>query len=222
MKILYSSRLSFPVWKTQYYEWYTRSGLLEKQSAKGIVLFFIFLFTSCGMQSIPTGLNEVDASWAEVQNQYKRRSDLIPNLVEVVKGYASHEKETLEGVVAARAKATSVTFDAKDLSEENLKKFQASQGDLTRALGKLMMITENYPNLKANENFRDLQSQLEGTENRITVARNRYIESIKEFNNLVTVPPTSWYNSLFLKHNKKPQFEAENLKEIQDAPKIKF
>lgn len=189
---------------------------------KIITLCLLFLTTSCGMQSIPRGLNEVEANWAEVQNQYKRRADLIPNLVEVVKGYAKHETETLESVISARARATSTTFDAKDLTQENLNKFQTSQGDLTRALGKLMMITENYPDLKANENFRDLQHQLEGTENRITVARNRYIEAIKEFNNLVTVPPTSWYNAIFLKHPKKPQFEVENIKEMQNAPKINF
>lgn len=185
-------------------------------------LIMALLFTSCGMQSIPTALNEVDATWAEVQNQYKRRSDLIPNLVSVVKGYASHEKETLEAVISARAEASKITVDAKDLNEENLKKFQNSQGQISQALGKLMMVAERYPDLKANENFRDLQHQLEGTENRITVARNRYIESIKGFNNLVTVPPTSWYNSIFLNHKSKPQFQVENLNEIQNAPKVNF
>ena len=181
----------------------------------------VFL-TSCGIQSIPTALNQVDADWAEVQNQYKRRSDLIPNLVEVVKGYAAHEKETLEGVVNARAKATSVNFTADQLTEENMKKFQAAQGNLSSALSRLMVTVEKYPDLKANQNFLDLQSQLEGTENRITVARNRYIEGIKNFNNLVTVPPTSWTNSLFLKHQKKAQFAVENIEEAQKAPAVKF
>ena len=181
----------------------------------------VFL-TSCGIQSIPTALNQVEADWAEVQNQYKRRSDLIPNLVEVVKGYAAHEKETLEGVVNARAKATSVNFTADQLTEENMKKFQAAQGNLSSALSRLMVTVEKYPDLKANQNFLDLQSQLEGTENRITVARNRYIEGIKSFNNLVTVPPTSWTNSLFLKHQKKAQFAVENLEEAQKAPTVKF
>lgn len=181
----------------------------------------VFL-TSCGIQSIPTALNEVDANWAEVQNQYKRRSDLIPNLVEVVKGYASHEKETLEGVVNARAKATSVSFTADQLTEENMKKFQAAQGGLSSALSRLMVTVEKYPDLKANQNFLELQNQLEGTENRITVARNRYIEGIKNFNNLVTVPPTSWTNSLFLKHQKKAQFAVENIEEAQKAPSVKF
>ena len=182
----------------------------------------MLLLTSCGMQSIPTALNEVDAQWAEVQNQYKRRSDLIPNLVSTVKGYASHEKDTLQAVVEARAKATSVNVSADKLNSETLGKFSKAQSGLSSALGRLMVVVEKYPNLKANANFRDLQVQLEGTENRITVARNRYIQSIKSFNNLITVPPTSWYNSMFLKHEKKPQFEVENLKEVQDAPKVKF
>lgn len=181
------------------------------------------LFTvSCGMQSIPTALNQVDADWAEVQNQYKRRADLIPNLVEVVKGYASHEKETLTGVVEARAKATQVNFTADQLTEENMKKFQAAQGGLSSALSRLMVTVEKYPDLKANQNFRDLQAQLEGTENRITVARKRYIDAINNFNNLVSVPPTSWYNGIFLKHAKKPQFAVENVQEAQNAPAVKF
>ncbi len=186
------------------------------------LLVTMLFLTSCGMQSIPTALNQVDADWAEVQNQYKRRSDLIPNLVEVVKGYASHEKETLVGVIEARAKATAVNFNADQLNEANMKKFQEAQGGLSSALSRLMVSVEKYPDLKANENFKDLQAQLEGTENRITVARNRYIEAIKEFNNLVTVPPTSFYNSLVLKHEKKPQFAVENLQEAQKAPTVKF
>lgn len=186
------------------------------------LLFITLLVSSCGMQSIPTANNQVEASWAEVQNQYKRRSDLIPNLVEVVKGYAKHEQETLTGVVEARAKATAVNVNADQLTEETMQKFQKAQAGLSSALSKLMVVVEKYPDLKANENFRDLQSQLEGTENRITVARNRYIESIKEFNNLVTVPPTSWYNSIFLHLTKKPQFQVENLEEAQKAPSVKF
>lgn len=190
---------------------------------KKILLFLcLTILSSCGMQSIPTSLNEVEAKWAEVQNQYKRRSDLIPNLVSTVKGYASHEKETLQAVVEARAKATSVNVDASKLNNASMAKFSQAQGGLSSALGKLMVVVEKYPDLKANANFRDLQVQLEGTENRITVARNRYIESIKDFNNLITVPPTSWYNSMFLKHEKKPQFQVENLDEVKDAPKVQF
>lgn len=186
------------------------------------LLMSLFLLASCGMQSIPTALNEVDATWAEVQNQYKRRADLIPNLVNVVKGYAKHEQETLEGVMRARAEATKVTIDPTNLNDENMKQFQKAQQGLSGALSKLMMVAEKYPDLKANENFRDLQAQLEGTENRITVARNRYIEAIKSFNNLVTVPPTSWYNGMFLHHSKKPQFQVENLEQVQNAPEVKF
>ncbi|MFT6069100.1 MAG: LemA protein [Bacteriovoracaceae bacterium] len=187
-----------------------------------IVVFSLLVLSSCGMQSIPTALNEVDATWAEVQNQYKRRIDLIPNLVSTVKGFAAHEKETLTAVVEARAKASSVNIDASKLNEQSMAKFQAAQGGLSSALSKLMVVVEKYPDLKANQNFLDLQRQLEGTENRITVARKRYIESIKGFNNLVTVPPTSWYNSIFLKHEKKPQFQVENLEEAKNAPKVQF
>lgn len=186
-----------------------------------IIILAIF-FTSCGMQSIPTALNEVEAQWAEVQNQYKRRSDLIPNLVNVVKGYASHEKETLSAVISARAQATKINLNVDQLTPQTMKQFQKAQAGLSSALSKLMMVSERYPNLKANQNFRDLQHQLEGTENRITVSRNRYIHSIKQFNNLVTVPPTSWYNSFFLKHSKKPQFKVENLEKVQNAPKVEF
>lgn len=187
-----------------------------------ILVLSLVILSSCGMQSIPTALNEVDATWAEVQNQYKRRVDLIPNLVSTVKGFAAHENETLTAVVEARAKASSVNIDASKLNNESMAKFQAAQGGLSSALSKLMVVVEKYPNLKANQNFLDLQRQLEGTENRITVARKRYIESIKGFNNLVTVPPTSWYNSIFLKHEKKPQFQVENLEEAKNAPKVQF
>ena len=185
-------------------------------------LALLLILTSCGVQSIPTAKNEVDAKFAEVQNQYKRRMDLIPNLVNVVKGYASHEKETLTAVVEARAKATKVNINAGNLTADQVNQFQKAQGALSSALSKLMLVVERYPDLKANQNFRDLQAQLEGTENRITVARNRYIEAIKGFNNLVTVPPTSWTNSLMYHHEKMPQFQVENLQEAQNAPTIEF
>ena len=181
-----------------------------------------FFLSSCGMQSIPTALNEVDAGWAEVLNQYKRRADLIPNLVSTVKGYAKHERETLEGVIQARANATKTNIQIDKLTPEAMAKFSQAQAGLSSALSKLMVVVERYPDLKASQNFRDLQVQLEGTENRITVARNRYIEVVKRFNNLVTVPPTSWYNSMFLKHPKKPQFTVENEEEVKEAPKVSF
>ncbi len=184
------------------------------------ILFFSLFLTSCGLQSIPTANNEVEASWAEVQNQYKRRSDLIPNLVNTVKGYASHEKETLEGVIEARAKATSVQVDPTNLTTENLQKFQQAQSGLSQALGRLMVVSERYPDLKANQNFQGLQAQLEGTENRISIARRRYIDSVKHFNNLVTVFPTSLTNSLLHKFEKKPQFTATETE--QATPEVKF
>ena len=184
----------------------------------------IFL-SSCGMQSIPQSKNDVDAALAEITNQYKRRSDLIPNLVNIVKGYASHEKETLEGVIAARAKATQITIDPSKVSPEKLAEFQKAQGQLSQALGRLMVVSENYPQLKADTGFRDLQAQLEGTENRVTVSRNRYIESVKNFNNLVGVPPTSWTNSLMYHYEKLPQWDVstpEEKKKNEAAPEVKF
>lgn len=189
--------------------------------AKSLGLFSATLFiSSCGIQSIPQQLNQLEASWAEVQNQYQRRSDLIPNLVNTVKGYAKHESSTLESVMQARASATQIKLDAKDLTEENLKKYQAAQGQLGGALARLMAVSENYPNLKADQNFRDLQVQLEGTENRITVARNNYIEDVKKFNNLVTVFPTSITNSLMFKHEKKAQFTVSE--EDAKNPEVNF
>jgi LemA protein len=185
-----------------------------------LLVLSLGLFAGCGVQSIPKANNEVDATWAEVQNQYKRRVDLVPNLVQAVKGYAKHEQATLEGVVNARARATQVTVDPRNLTPEKLREFQGAQDGLSQALGRLMVVAEKYPDLKANEGFRDLQAQLEGTENRIAVARRRYIDTIKEFNNLVTVFPTSLTNSLFFKLDKKPQFEAAAAE--QAAPQVNF
>ena len=147
---------------------------------------------------------------------------MIPNLVQVVKKYAAHEKETLEAVVAARAQATQAKIDASNLTPDQLSNFQQAQGGLNSALGRLMVVVEKYPNLKADQNFRDLQAQLEGTENRITVARNRHIEAIKAFNNLVTVPPTSWTNSLMYHFEKMPQWNVseEEQKTIEQPPSV--
>ncbi len=133
----------------------------------------VAILSGCGVQSIPQSKNDVEASLAEITNQYKRRADLVPNLVQTVKGYAKHEEGTLTQVVEARAKATQMTIDPSKASAKQLQEFQQSQGQLSQALGKLMMLTENYPNLKADTQFRDLQAQLEGTENRITIARQR-------------------------------------------------
>jgi LemA protein len=182
------------------------------------------LLSGCGIQAIPQAENAVDAASAEVTSQYKRRADLIPNLVNTVKGYASHEQKTLTEVTEARAKATSMNIDPSKATPEQLAKFQEAQGELSQALGRLMVISEKYPDLKADQNFRDLQAQLEGTENRITVARNRLIESIQHFNNVVTVPPTSWTNSLFYHKEKKAQWDvsAAEKEKVQSAPEVKF
>lgn len=175
----------------------------------------------CGVQALPQSKNAVDAAWAEVENQYQRRADLVPNLVETVKGYATHEKTTLEEVTAARAKATQVTVDASKLTPETLKQFEQAQGTLTGALSRLLAVAEAYPDLKANQNFRDLQVQLEGTENRIAIARRRYIEQVQAFNNLITVVPTSWTNALLYHFTPKPQFTATT-QGAEEAPKVKF
>lgn len=178
----------------------------------------------CGIQSLPQGKNSTEAALAEVNNQYKRRADLIPNLVNVVKGYAKHEEGTLVAVTEARAKATATQIDPSKVTPEQLQKFQQAQTGLSQALGRLMVVTEKYPDLKADQNFRDLQAQLEGTENRITIARQRYIETIKEFNNLITVPPTSWTNSVMYHFEKMPQWDmtAEEKTQAEKAPEVKF
>lgn len=178
--------------------------------------------SGCGLQSIPMAKNDVDASLAEVMNQYKRRSDLIPNLVETVKGYAKQENSTLVAVTEARAKATAITIDPSKVTPEQLQQFSAAQGQLSQALGRLLVASENYPDLKSNIQFRDLQAQLEGTENRITVARQRYIETIKIFNNLVTVFPTSLTNSIMFHHQPMPQFGADMTEDEKKAPAVKF
>ena len=189
-----------------------------------ICIVMALFMTGCGIQSIPQAENDVEAQAAEVTNQYKRRADLVPNLVNVVKGYAKHENETLTAVTEARAKATAINIDPSKATPEQLAQYQQAQGQLSQALGRLMVVSEQYPQLKADANFRDLQAQLEGTENRITVARQRLIESTKNFNNLVTVFPTSLTNSLIFKKEKKPQFDvaAEEKQKIESAPEVKF
>ncbi len=178
--------------------------------------------TRCGVQSIPRAKNDVEARLAEVTNQYKRRADLIPNLVKTVKGYADQEKETLTAVVEARAKATQMSIDPSKASPEQIQKYQQAQGSLGQALGRLMVVVEKYPDLKSNQNFRDLQSQLEGAENRIGVARQRYIEGIRNFNDLVTVFPTSLTNSMFFHYEKMPQWDVKEGENVEDAPKVEF
>ncbi|NBO38219.1 LemA family protein [bacterium] len=175
----------------------------------------------CGIQSIPQAKNAVDAAQAEILNQYQRRSDLIPNLVAVVKGSAAHEKDTLEAVVNARAKATQMQVNLSDA--QSVQKFQAAQAELGSALARLLVVSENYPQLKASESFRELQVQLEGTENRITVARQRAIASIQDFNNQVTVFPTSLTNSFMFHYQPLPQWGADkDVKSLEQPPKVDF
>lgn len=183
-----------------------------------------FFVSGCGVQSIPKAKNKTEETFAEITNQYKRRADLIPNLVKTVKGFADHEKETLDSVVSARARATSMNIDASTASPDQIKQYQAAQGELSQALGRLMMITENYPNLKADQNFRDLQAQLEGTENRITHARRNHIEAIRMFNDLVTVFPTNLTNKLVFQYDKMPQWNVPDTEreQIEKAPEVQF
>jgi LemA protein len=162
---------------------------------------------------------EATTAFANVQSTYQRRADLIPNLVETVKGYAAHEKETLEGVVSARSKATSINIDPENMTPEKMKQYQAAQGELSTALGRLIAIQENYPDLKANENFRDLQVQLEGTENRINEARNTYNKKVQDYNVKIRKFPNSLLSGLF-GFEKMQKFEAEA--GAEKAPQVKF
>ena len=175
--------------------------------------------SSCNYNSLVDKQQTVDQSWAEVENQYQRRADLIPNLVATVKGYAAHEENTLTEVTEARSKATSINISAENLNEETLAQFQEAQNQLTGALKSLLAVSEAYPDLKANENFRDLQVQLEGTENRISVARGRYTEAVKDYNTSIKKFPTTIYAGWF-GFTPKPQFKAAAGAET--APKVEF
>jgi len=178
--------------------------------------------SACGYNEFQTKDEATKAAWSEVVNQYQRRADLIPNLVNTVKGYASHERETLEAVTKARAAATSFQITPEVLSNpEAFKKFQQVQGELSSALSRLMAVSENYPQLKADTSFRDLQSQLEGTENRITVARQRYIAAVQDYNVLARSFPTN-LTAMVMKYDVKPSFTVENEKAISSAPTVSF
>lgn len=179
-------------------------------------LFFWFQGNYNNMVKMDEG---VQAAWSQVENVYQRRADLIPNLVATVKGYAAHEQQTLEGVISARSKATQITVDAENLTPEELAKFQKAQGELGAALGKLLAITENYPELKANENFLSLQSQLEGTENRIAVERKKYNETARSYNTEIRQFPKNIVAGMF-GFEKKPYFEAQE--GAQQAPVVAF
>lgn len=179
----------------------------------------VFTLTGCNYNSLVEQQQQVDQSWAEVENQYQRRADLVPNLVNTVKGYAAHESATLEKVTKARAAATSINITADNLTEENLARYQQAQGELSQALKSLLAVQEAYPDLKANENFMALQAQLEGTENRITVARGRYTQAVQQYNTSIKKFPTVIYAGWF-GFDAKPQFKAEQ--GAEQAPKVEF
>jgi LemA protein len=180
------------------------------------------LLSGCGYNQFQAKDEATKAAWAEVVNQYQRRADLIPNLVNTVKGYATHERETLEAVTRARAAATSFQITPEVLNNpEAFQKFQQVQGELSSALSRLMAVSENYPQLKADASFRDLQSQLEGTENRITVARQRYIAAVQDYNVTVRSFPTN-LTAMMFGYQAKPSFTVENEKSISTAPTVNF
>ena len=184
-----------------------------------LLMLALALLSGCGYNQIQQKDEATKAAWSEVLNQYKRRADLIPNLVNTVKGYAAQEKEVLIRVTEARAKVGQINVNADDAA--SLAAYQKAQGDLSQALSRLMVVTENYPNLKSDQSFRDLQAQLEGTENRITVARNRFIEAVREFNITVRSFPVNLTAKLF-GYPPKPSFTVEDEKAIAKPPTVDF
>jgi LemA protein len=184
-----------------------------------LILVLASLLSGCGYNQIQQKDEAVNAGWSEVINQYKRRSDLIPNLVNTVKGYAAQEKSVLIGVTEARAKVSQINVNANDAA--SLAQFQQAQGELTSALSRLLVVTENYPNLKSDQSFRDLQAQLEGTENRITVARGRYIQLVQDYNTYIRSFPQNLVAKMF-GYKTKPNFTVENVQQIQQAPTVDF
>ena len=187
-----------------------------------LILAVLASLTGCGYNDFQRLDEQTKSAWAEVLNQYQRRADLIPNLVNTVKGYASHERETLEAVTRARAAATSFQITPEVLNNpEAFQKFQQVQGELSGALSRLMAVSEKYPDLKADTSFRDLQSQLEGTENRITVARNRYIKAVQEYNVLARSFPNN-LTAMVFGYDPKPNFTVQNEAEISQPPAVNF
>lgn len=192
---------------------------MKKHLTFAVMLGIAVAFTSCNYNDLVEEQEEVNQAWSEVENQYQRRMDLIPNLVNTVKGYAAHEENTLTQVVEARSNASSITIQAEDLTEENLARFQQAQDALSQGLGRLMAVAEAYPDLKANENFQELQAQLEGTENRIAVARRNYNEEAQEYNAEIRKFPTLIYAGWF-GFEKKPYFQAAT--GAEKAPTVEF
>ena len=190
-----------------------------RASCLAVVLACGALLSGCGYNNIQQLDEQTKSGWSEVLNQYQRRADLIPNLVNTVKGYAQQEQAVLIGVTEARAKATSIKVDANDA--DSLKKFQQAQGELSGALSRLLVVTENYPQLKSDQNFRDLQAQLEGTENRITVARERYIAAVQNYNVTVRQFPVN-LTAMMFGYKVKPNFTVENEAQISKPPTVDF
>src|ERR1700754_2698827 len=189
----------------------------------GLVVVAVALLSACGVNTVPTLEEQAKAAWSEVQNQYQRRADLIPNLVETVKGYAKQEQETLTAVIEARAKATSIQVDAKTLDDpQKLQQFDQAQQQLTGALSRLMVVSERYPDLKSNQNFLALQSQLEGTENRISVARRDYIAAVERYNTEIrTFPGVFWHMVMYRDLPVRESFKATS-PQADQAPAVKF
>ena len=182
----------------------------------------LLTLSGCGYNEFQTKDEQVKAAWSEVVNQYKRRADLIPNLVATVQGYAQQEKDVLIGVTQARARATAVNVTPEQASDpQAVQKFLQAQGELSGALGRLLVVAENYPQLKSDANFRDLQAQLEGTENRVTVARNRYIKAVQDYNILARQFPTN-LTAMVFGYKEKPAFTVEDEKAISQPPKVDF
>jgi len=182
----------------------------------------LLLVSGCGYNALQSQDEQVKAAWSEVVNQYQRRADLIPNLVATVKGFAAQEQQVLLGVTNARAKVGSIQATPELINDpQAFSRFQQAQGELSSALSRLLVVVERYPELKSDQNFRDLQAQLEGTENRITVARNRYIKAVQEYNVVVRQFPSNLTAMLF-GFREKPQFTVENEREISKAPKVDF
>ncbi len=195
---------------------------LRRGALAALLISATLALSGCGYNEFQRLDEQVKASWAEVLSQYQRRADLIPNIVNTVKGEANFEQETLTKVVEARAKATSIQVTPELANDPAaLKKFQAAQGELSGALSRLLMVTENYPNLKANQGFQDLRVQLEGTENRIAVARNRYIKSVTDYNVLARSFPSN-LTAMVFSYQVKPSFEVENEAAIKTAPTVSF
>ena len=186
------------------------------------LLMLVAILSGCGYNSIQSKDEGVKGAWSEVLNQYQRRADLVPNLVNTVKGYATHEEEVFTKVTEARAKVGQINLTADDLSDENkMKAFQQAQGELSSALSRLMVVSENYPQLKADGLFQNLQAQLEGTENRVTVARNRYIQVIQDYNTYIRSFPQNLVAKMF-GYQPKPNFTVENEAQIQQPPSVDF